>query len=136
MRLKILVDTNVLISAMIYPQSKPSSVLYYIAEYHDLVLTDYNIVELRRIAETKFARAQADVDIFLAEFSFELLLAFSSPQESIRDPDDQPILNVAIAADVDIILTGDKDFLSLDLTRPRSMTVAQFITFSKMIPLL
>ncbi|MDR1205295.1 MAG: putative toxin-antitoxin system toxin component, PIN family, partial [Peptococcaceae bacterium] len=73
MNLKILVDTNVLISAMMYPKSKPSLALYHAAKYHDLVLTDYNVVELRRIAEIKFARTQSDIDLFLAEFSFELI---------------------------------------------------------------
>ena len=45
----------------------------------------------------------------------------------IRDAKDQPILNAAIVSDVDIILTGDKDFLSLGLERPKCMTVAQFL---------
>jgi len=30
-------------------------------------------------------------------------------------------------ADVDIILTGDKDFLSLKLEHPRSMTVVEYL---------
>ena len=37
------------------------------------------------------------------------------------------ILNAAIVSDVDIILTGDKDFLSLDMEHPKCMTVAQFL---------
>lgn len=45
----------------------------------------------------------------------------------IRDAKDQPILNAAIVADVDVILTGDKDFLSLEMEHPRCMTVAQFL---------
>lgn len=44
----------------------------------------------------------------------------------IRDAKDQPILNAAIVSDVDIILTGDKDFLSLEMEHPKCMTVAQF----------
>lgn len=47
--------------------------------------------------------------------------------KTIRDVKDQPILNGAIIADVDIILTGDKDFLSLDLDRPKCMTAAEFL---------
>ena len=35
-------------------------------------------------------------------------------------------VNAAIVSDVDIILTGDKDFLSLDMEHPKCMTVAQF----------
>ena len=40
---------------------------------------------------------------------------------------DQPILNAAIVFDVDIVLTGDKDFLSLDMEHPKCMTVAEFL---------
>ena len=48
-------------------------------------------------------------------------------EKLIRDAKDQPILNAAIVYDVDIILTGDKDFLSLDMEHPKCMTVAQFL---------
>ncbi len=44
----------------------------------------------------------------------------------INNKKDQPILNAAIIADVDIILTGDKDFLCLDMERPKCMKVADF----------
>ena len=40
-------------------------------------------------------------------------------EKLIRDAKDQPILNAAIVFDVDIVLTGDKDFLSLEIERPR-----------------
>ena len=45
-------------------------------------------------------------------------------QKLMRDVKDQPILNAAILYNIDIILTGDKDFLSLDMNYPRCMTVA------------
>lgn len=48
-------------------------------------------------------------------------------EKLIRDAEDQPILNAAIVSDVDIILTGDKDFLSLEMEHPRCMTVGQFL---------
>ncbi len=40
-------------------------------------------------------------------------------EKLIRDAKDQPILNAAIVFDVDIVLTGDKDFLSLEIEHPR-----------------
>lgn len=46
----------------------------------------------------------------------------------MRDIKDQPILNVAILADVDIILTGDKDFLCLYIDHPKCITAAQFLS--------
>ena len=45
----------------------------------------------------------------------------------MRDAKDQPVLNAAIVSDVDLILAGDKDFLSLGMEHPKCMTVAQFL---------
>ena len=59
--------------------------------------------------------------------SYELILAVDHAEKLIRDEKDQPILNAAIVSNVGIILTGDKDFLSLDMEHPRCMTVAQFL---------
>ena len=43
----------------------------------------------------------------------------------MRDAKDQPILNAAIVSDVDIILTGNKEFLSCGLEHPKYMTITQ-----------
>lgn len=38
--MKILVDTNILISAVLFPHSKPARALIYTAENHDMILCD------------------------------------------------------------------------------------------------
>lgn len=68
-----------------------------------------------------------DAEVLLAEMSYELIPAVDYAQKLIRDPKDQPILNAAIVSDVDVILTGDKDFLSMEMERPQCMTAAQFL---------
>lgn len=59
--------------------------------------------------------------------AYELIPAIYRADKLIRDAKDQPILNAAILSDVDVILTGDKDFLSLDMEHPRCMTASQFL---------
>jgi putative PIN family toxin of toxin-antitoxin system len=103
--LRILVDTNILISALFYPKSIPSKALYHAADNHVLVLSDHNIAEFRRIARDKFSSTQADIDLFLTELPNELVLAPEAPQKLIADPKDAPILNAAIISDVDIIIS-------------------------------
>jgi predicted nucleic acid-binding protein len=44
----------------------------------------------------------------------------------IRDKKDYPILASAIIADVDVFITGDKDFGGLDLERPEIMSISDF----------
>jgi predicted nucleic acid-binding protein len=46
---------------------------------------------------------------------------------SIADPADQPILDAAISAEVDVLVSGDKHFLSLALDRPSIVTASAFL---------
>ncbi|MEE3405283.1 MAG: putative toxin-antitoxin system toxin component, PIN family [Acutalibacteraceae bacterium] len=125
--MKVLIDTNILISAVLFPRSKPAKALLFASEHCDMVLCDRNIFELRDVLERKAPNALPDAEVLLAELSYELIPAAYHVEKLIRDAKDQPILNAAIVADVDIILTGDKDFLSLEMEHPRCMTAAQFL---------
>ncbi|CFX09940.1 PIN domain [Syntrophomonas zehnderi OL-4] len=125
--MKILVDTNILIYAILWPNSKPAAALLHVARFHELVLCDRNIFELRDVLRRKAPQVLADVDVFLAELAYDLVPAPEYPQKLISDPKDQPILNAAIITDVDIIISGDKHFLMLDMERPRTMTAAQYL---------
>ena len=128
--MRILIDSNVLISALFYPDSKPAKVMFHVADNHELVLTERNISEFRRIAKEKFSERQADIDLFLAELTFELIPAPEAPQKLINDPKDAVILNAAIIADVDVIISGDKHFLELDMERPKTMKAADYLKFT------
>ena len=80
------------------------------------------------IAQAERAKVSpGDAEVLLARVSYELISAVDHAEKLIRDAKDQPIINAAIVSDVDIILTGDKDFLSLDMEHPKCMTVAQFL---------
>lgn len=125
--MRILIDTNVLFSALIFPRSKPAQALLYIADNHKIVLCDRNIAELRTILQRKAPKFLPDAEMLLTEMSYELIPAVNHAEKLIRDKKDQPILNAAIVSDVDIILTGDKDFLSIEMEHPKCMTVAQFL---------
>ena len=44
----------------------------------------------------------------------------------MRDAKDQPIMNAAILEDLDLVITGDKDFLALDLSKPECVTATEY----------
>jgi hypothetical protein len=73
----------------------------------------------------------ADLDLFLTSLPFEYVytpdILDKAKYPSLRDDDDLPVLASAIIADVDILLTGDKDFAGLELEHPKILTPAQFI---------
>jgi predicted nucleic acid-binding protein len=55
-------------------------------------------------------------------------LAFVLEVEAkMRDISDRPILRTAIAANVDTIITGDKDFLKSGIEHPRIVTASEFV---------
>ena len=125
--MRILIDTNILFSALIFPSSKPAQALLYAVDNYEIVLCDRNIIELRDILKRKAPKYLPDAEVLLAEMSYELIPAVDHAEKLIRDAKDQPILNAAIVFNVDIILTGDKDFLSLKMEHPKCMTAVQFL---------
>lgn len=125
--MKILVDTNILISALLFPGSKPATALLHASGCHEMVLCDRNISELREVLKRKAPRVLPDAEVLLAELSYELIPSIDNGSKLIRDAKDQPILNAAIVAGVDVILTGDKDFLCLDMEHPKCLTAADFL---------
>ncbi len=46
---------------------------------------------------------------------------------AIRDVYDYPILATAILDDVDILISGDKDFAALDIDRPKILMPTDFL---------
>ena len=119
-------DTNVIISTLLFPASLPAKVLLHIAGNHELVLCDHIVAEIRDVVSRKRSDLLGDIDVLLAQLSFELVIAPKEPGKLIQDPKDQPILNAAIMAGVDIIVSGDKHFLKLDLEHPKTMSPAEF----------
>lgn len=128
-KMRILIDTNILISAILFPNSRVAKTLLYVTQYHNVVLCDKNVSELRDVLSRKKPEKLLDAEILLVEMSYELIPATYHINQVIRDAKEQPILNAAIIADVDIILTGDKDFLCLDIEKPKCMTINDFLLY-------
>ena len=120
-------DTNILFSALLFPESRPAKTLFYIVENHTLILCDYIISELREVISRKRKDLLAEIDVLIAKLPYELIPTQVQPGKLISDPKDHPILNSAIAANVDIIISGDKHFLGLKMDHPSPLSVADFL---------
>lgn len=125
--MRILVDTNILISAILFPNGKPAQVLLKVTQEHEMVLCEQNLMELREVVKRKVPRLLPNIEALLLELSYELIPSSQHTEKTIRDLKDQPILNAAIQANVELLITGDKDFLVLKLDRPKCLTAAQFL---------
>jgi hypothetical protein len=100
-----------------------------VIESDQLLLTQWILDELHDVIGRKWPTRVGSLDLFLDTIGYEVLGA-GLPGVEIRDVKDQPILDSALHADVDIVITGDKDFLGLEIERPLILTARQYLDSS------
>ena len=125
-----MLDTNVLISILFFPNNKFIQMLQYITQEHQLVLSSFVTDELIAVAEKKFPAKKKAIDIFLTGLSYEFVYTPKTLEKGlfeIRDIKDYPVLYTAIIENIDIFITGDKDFTDVDIEKPKIMTPTDFI---------
>ena len=128
--MKVMLDTNILISAFVFKSKKMNELIYKLSKEHEIIICSYTIEELKELVSTKFKVSQRDLDQFLQNFPFDLVYSPTSVENKlfeIRDKDDYVILHTAIIEDVDVFLTGDKDFDDVDIEKPEIMNVTEFL---------
>jgi putative PIN family toxin of toxin-antitoxin system len=132
--MRVVIDTNVVLSGLIKPASVPGQVL---RAWRDgsirLVLSEFLIEEIAvTLARPKIQALvpwpAAQIDRFVLE-----LRAFCDVVEPAelnfkypRDPDDIPVLATLIASGADLLVTGDRDLLILREEYPIE-TPAEFV---------
>ena len=131
--MRVLIDTNVLISAALDPNGVPSQAYRKAASHPNRgLICEQNVDELKRIFNRKFPSRMASLDKFLstALLTLELVPVPSdeiTAESLIRDVKDRPILRAAIEARADVLLTGDKDILESGVESPAIMSPAKFV---------
>lgn len=129
-RLRLVLDTNVLISGIAYPVSIPGRIVTLWRDGAlDVVLSRYILDEMVRVLPrlsrlnltAEEIRDLADSFVFLAD----LIEPDSSVDSELRDAADQQILATLRASSADYLITGDKDLLALANRYP-IITPAEF----------
>ena len=131
--MRVLIDTNILVSAVLFPQGLARKALIDAVEGEAYaVVCDYSITELYDVFTRKFPADTRLLPQFMAYLSSGVTIVTTPRQAGadepiLRDPKDQPILSAAIAVDADLILTGDKDLLEAGLERPQAIEPRSFL---------
>ena len=128
--MRVMLGTNILISAFVFKSKKMKELIHKLSKKHEIIICSYTIEELKELIQTKFKVSQRDLDEFLEHFPFDLVYSPTSVENKlfeIRDKDDYIILHTAIIEDVDIFITGDKDFDDVHLDKPKIMNSTEFL---------
>ncbi|HEY4011217.1 MAG TPA: putative toxin-antitoxin system toxin component, PIN family [Acidobacteriaceae bacterium] len=116
--LRIVLDTNVLVSGVGYPASIPGNILRLCqVGAVDLVLSDYILDEFSRVLlrfrPLKFTPEQVNPLLKNIRLFALLVEPDMANDDSLRDPADRKILATLRASNADYLITGDKDLLAL-----------------------
>jgi len=129
---KAVFDTNILVSAFVFPGGRAEAALLRIIQERDqLVLSKPILDELLGILARKFSRDAeelAHVAVFLSE-----LATFVKPGRRLKVLKDEPdnrILECAVTGRVDAIVTGDKALLSLvEYQKVQIISLREFLDY-------
>ena len=115
--MKIVLDTNVLLSALI-KKGKPRTVLSAIIRQHNLILSRKILEEFTEtVTDPKIGKYAGERDIarFLRDIAnaAKIIRVKSKFKVVKQDPDDDVILATAYDGNADYIVSGDKHLLKL-----------------------
>lgn len=114
--MKAVLDTNVLISAYVFPGGKPEAVYRLALEARVEIGTSRTLLaELGRVLEQKFGWQPGRVETAVAQVA--RIATIVKPSEAVRfvsaDPADDRVLEAARAFEADVIVSGDRHLLDL-----------------------
>ena len=113
----IVVDTSVLISALLKPNSIPAQALERARTHFKLAVSTETLTELTKVLSRDYLARYRTVDereTFLVLYS-ELaeIIAITEHVTDCRDPKDNKFLDLALAANARILVSSDSDLLVL-----------------------
>lgn len=121
--MRVVLDTNVLLSGLAYPASLPGRILAaWRAGALEVVLSDYILEELRRVLprlQSRHGLSEAEMNDLVDCLSFEAEIVEPDPalEPLLTDPWDQAVLGTWRAAQAEAptvaLITGDKALLAV-----------------------
>lgn len=116
--MKIMLDTNVLISAMIFGGKAGSLLSLLFDSQHELYVSDYVDAEFKEKLDLKWPDKAGKVYNLYHTMDIHFCESTTEQLGDLRDKKDIPVLSDALYHGMDIIVTGDNDFLEADIDHP------------------
>jgi len=126
--IRVVIDTNVLVSALI-KRGKPRTLVFKLLEEHTVILSRQMLAELADVlTRDKFTVKTSQVDRFLTILVQKSKIVKPSSRFKVikEDPADDVILNTAYAGKAQYIVTGDRHLLALkEFKRTKIVNISQ-----------
>jgi len=122
--MRVVLDTNVVVAGIAYPAGPPGRI---VAAWRngvvDVVVSPWILTECERVLprlRPTAALSQEEISELLSHLAFnadvvkpDLAALAEAAQAGVRDAADEPVLAALLASHADVLITGDKDLLSL-----------------------
>jgi len=127
--MKVIIDTNVFISGIFFPGASSKVLEGWKGGKIDLILSPEILGEYREVAHrlsVKFKGVDIESIIELVAINSTLIAAPPLKEPVCRDINDDMFIACALAGDVKIIVSGDKDlhdisgFCGIEVVKPRA----------------
>jgi uncharacterized protein len=117
-RLRVVLDTNVLVSGLAYPGSIPGHIVSVWRQRGiDVVLSRYILDEivsvLPRLPKIQLSSTEIRDLVDSLMFLADVIQPDAEQEPALRDPADQQVLGTLRTSRADYLITGDKDLLAL-----------------------
>jgi len=131
--MRVLLDTNVIISAFI-THGYASELMEYCLIHHKIYTSGFIIEEVKKNLKENFDyddKEVSEVAGFIRS-NFTNVGKYKKPNKTVpRDADDDNVLAAAAFKKVDCIVTGDKDLLTINYKKIKIMYPRDFWSFEK-----
>ena len=117
--MRVVFDTNTVVSALLFNHGRLSWLRYHWRREDIVALASKATTDelIRVFAYPKFQLSRAAIESLLAEYLPHVhAISVSSRRKSpkCRDPYDQMFVDLAIQGQADVLVSGDRDLLSMD----------------------
>ena len=127
--MRIMLDTNVLVSALVFGGTVRKVLDVIIKLDWDIYVSEYVDAEFKRILNEKWSDKAEKIYFLYRQMDFIFCKSTHEVLGTLRDKKDIPVLSDALFYGVDILLTGDKDFLESDIKIPLIISPTEFWEF-------
>lgn len=127
--MKIMLDTNVLISAFVFGGQTGHLLRILFDSEHELYVSDYIDQEFIEKLRDKWPKLAENVYNLYHQLDINFCKSTEEVLGQVRDIKDIPVLSDALYHHIDVILTGDKDFLEAEIEYPLIYSPAMMLEY-------